>query len=54
MGPASMFQVALVPPYREVDNAVKPIPKTKMAKQGDMPQRTKESMGGKKVRTLIC
>ena len=23
-----MLQVALVPPYREVDNAVKPIPKS--------------------------
>ena len=29
MGPASTFQVALVPPYGEVDNAVKPIPKTR-------------------------
>ena len=29
MGSASMFQVALVPPYREVNNAVKPIPKTR-------------------------
>ena len=52
MGPASTFQVALVPPYGEVDNAVIPIPKDKMAKQGDMPQRSyrghKESMGGKK------
>ena len=29
MGPGSTFQVALVPPYGEVDNAVKPIPKTR-------------------------
>ena len=28
IGPASMLQVALVPPYGEVDNAVKPIPKS--------------------------
>ena len=28
IGPASMLQVALVPPYKEVDNAVKPIPKS--------------------------
>ena len=40
MGPASTFQVALVRPYGEVDNAVKPIPKDKMATQGDMPQRS--------------
>ena len=28
ISPASMLQVALVPPYREVDKAVKPIPKS--------------------------
>ena len=28
IGPACMLQVALVPPYGEVDNAVKPMPKS--------------------------
>ena len=52
MGPASMFQVALVPPYREVDNAVKPIPKTRWPSK-EMPQRSNrghKSIGRKKIK----
>ena len=35
-----MLQIALVPPYGEVNKAVKPIPKSDGDEQGDIPQRS--------------
>ena len=51
-----MLQVALVLPYGEVDNAVKPMPKSdgearKYATKGHI-KDIREHMGGKKVRVF--
>ena len=43
-GPASIFQVTLVPPYGEVDNVVEAIPKRYKEKEGKREHGRKTNM----------